>query len=429
MEPYLLFYQFAESSSITIAAQISYREETGVQTHLKLDVFLYAEAYKNRSFTAFDAREAYWNRSYPFYGSENADVTAVSTEYPGIRTPMDLYDVLSGVWCEYTCAPRLRDEYSKRHMTWGQCSITSFLVQDIFGGRVLGVPRKGGTFHCYNDVDGHVFDITSEQFSGEELCYEGNPEQLREVHFAKKEKLERYEYLRRALKRACGVKPDYRYIFFDLDGTLTQSEFGIVDSVIYALEKFGIEGEDREDLKKFIGPALFESFQKYYHFNKEDADRAVAYYRENYEKEAIYRSPLYDGVREMLQDLQAMGKKLFVVTAKPQELAGIVLRHTGIAGYFQAVIGPDRSERKTDKAALIRRALRAAEDSEENADRAKTAEHSLMVGDRHYDIEGAMQTGLDSMGVLYGYGSRRELSRAGAAYLARTPAEVAELLR
>lgn len=393
--------------------------------------------------------------SYPFYGSENADVTAVSTEYPGIRTPMDLYDVLSGVWCEYTCAPRLRDEYSKRHMTWGQCSITSFLVQDIFGGRVLGVPRKGGTFHCYNDVDGHVFDITSEQFSGEELCYEGNPEQLREVHFAKKEKLERYEYLRRALKRACGVKPDYRYIFFDLDGTLTQSEFGIVDSVIYALEKFGIEGEDRENLKKFIGPALFESFQKYYHFNKEDADRAVTYYRENYEKEAIYRSPLYDGVREMLQDLQAMGKKLFVVTAKPQELAGIVLRHTGIAGYFQAVIGPDRSERKTDKAALIRRALWAAEESEEkaagaekdeaagtnavgtkpaeaaegNADQVKTAEHSLMVGDRHYDIEGAMQTGLDSMGVLYGYGSRTELSRAGAAYLARTPAEVAELLR
>ena len=194
---------------------------------------------------------------------------------------------------------------------------------------------------------------------------------------------------------------------------------------------------------------------KYYHFNKEDADRAVAYYRENYEKEAIYRSPLYDGVREMLQDLQAMGKKLFVVTAKPQELAGIVLRHTGIAGYFQAVIGPDRSERKTDKAALSRRALWAAEESEEkaagaekdeaagtnavgtkpaeaaegNADQVKTAEHSLMVGDRHYDIEGAMQTGLDSMGVLYGYGSRRELSRAGAAYLARTPAEVVELLR
>lgn len=145
---------------------------------------------------------------YLFYGSENANVTAVSQEYPGIRTPLDLYDVLSGVWCEYTCAPRLRLNYPLKHVTWGQCSITSFLVQDIFGGKVYGVPRPGGTFHCYNDVDGHVFDITSEQFEGEELCYEGNPEQFREVHFAKTEKYERYQYLCKALRRACGVKPD-----------------------------------------------------------------------------------------------------------------------------------------------------------------------------------------------------------------------------
>ena len=143
---------------------------------------------------------------YLFYGNENACVPAVSQEYPGIRTPKDLYDVLSGVWCEYTCAPRMRDGYSKSHKTCGQCSITAFLVQDIFGGKVYGVPREGGTFHCYNDVDGHVFDITSEQFGDEKLCYEGNPEQFREVHFAKKEKFERYTYLCKALKRACGVK-------------------------------------------------------------------------------------------------------------------------------------------------------------------------------------------------------------------------------
>ena len=145
---------------------------------------------------------------YLFYGSENANVTAVSQEYPGIRTPLDLYDVLSGVWCEYTCAPRLRLNYPLKHVTWGQCSITSFLVQDIFGGKVYGIPRPGGTFHCYNDVDGHVFDITSEQFASEELGYEGNPEQFREVHFAKTEKYERYQYLCKALRRACGVKAD-----------------------------------------------------------------------------------------------------------------------------------------------------------------------------------------------------------------------------
>ena len=386
---------------------------------------------------------------YLFYGNENALVTAVSTEYPGIRTPADLYDVLCGVWCEYTCAPRLRPDYPFRHVSWGQCSITSFLVQDIFGGKVYGVPRPGGTFHCYNDVDGHVFDITSEQFEGEELCYEGNPEQFREVHFAKTEKYERYKYLRKALKRACGVKPDYRYIFFDLDGTLTQSEFGIVDSVIYALKKSGIEGEDREDLKKFIGPALFESFQKYYHFNKEDADRAVVYYREYYEREGIYMAPLYDGVGKMLEDLKALGKKLYVVTAKPQEMAETVLRHTGIDGCFEAVIGPDRSARQTDKASLIRRAMQHVAEAEkteelksakassadsqtgESGDEERIREiaaHSLMVGDRHYDIEGAVQNDVDSLGVLYGYGNRQELCWAGAAWLAGSPAEAGELI-
>ena len=377
-----------------------------------------------------------------FYGNENAGVTAISTEYPGIRTPGDLYDVLSGVWCEYTCAPRMRSEYSTKHMTFGQCSITAFLVQDIFGGKVYGIPRRGGTFHLYNDVDGHVFDITSEQFPNEDLCYENNPEQFREVHFSKVEKYERYQYLRKALKRACGVLPEYRYIFFDLDGTLTQSEFGIVDSVIYALKKSGIEPEDREELKKFIGPALFESFQKYYDLSDEDADRAVAYYREFYEVEGIYRAPLYDGVEKMLQDLRAKGKALYVVTTKPQEMAEIVLRHNGIDGYFQAVIGPGRSERHTDKASLIRRALRsiqasgeelvqdpetaASDESGKGAN--SVADHSLMVGDRYYDIEGAVQTGVDSMGVLYGYGSRQELCRAGATYIVDTPAQAAELI-
>ena len=136
---------------------------------------------------------------YLFYGNENASVPAISTEYPGIRTPKDLYDVLSGVWCEYTCAPRLRAGYSSGHRTCGQCSITAFLVQDIFGGRVYGVPREGGTFHCYNEVDGHVFDLTSEQFPYA-LDYSGNPEQFRDVHFAKEEKRHRYETLRIKLK-------------------------------------------------------------------------------------------------------------------------------------------------------------------------------------------------------------------------------------
>lgn len=141
--------------------------------------------------------------AYRFYGWECADVPALTQEYQGIDTPRKLYDVLSDIWCEYTCAPRLREGWSTENKTLGQCSITAFLVQDIFGGKVYGVPREGGTFHCYNVVGESVFDLTSEQFGEEKLCYQGNPEQFREVHFAKEEKRKRYEYLRDALKKQC----------------------------------------------------------------------------------------------------------------------------------------------------------------------------------------------------------------------------------
>ena len=96
----------------------------------------------------------------------------------------------------------MRQNWRADNPTLGQCSITAFLMQDIYGGRVLGVPREGGTFHCFNDVGGCVFDLTSEQFGGEALDYDHCPEQLREVHFAKAEKKARYELLRQRLFRA-----------------------------------------------------------------------------------------------------------------------------------------------------------------------------------------------------------------------------------
>lgn len=143
---------------------------------------------------------------YGFYGWEQALCPAVCQSYEGIRTPRDLYDALRKVWCAETCAPRMRENWSRENPTLGQCSITAFLVQDIFGGKVYGIPREGGTsFHCYNDVDGCVFDLTSEQFEGEVLCYDNNPEQFREVHFAKEEKRQRYELLKKRLSEAAGT--------------------------------------------------------------------------------------------------------------------------------------------------------------------------------------------------------------------------------
>ena len=135
-----------------------------------------------------------------FYGWERATVPALNREYPGIETPRDLYHALLGLWCADTCAPRMRGEWTPGNPTFGQCSITAFLVQDIFGGRVYGVPLKDGSVHCFNVVDGRKFDITSQQFGDGKLNYDNCPEQLREVHFAKEEKRQRYEELKSMLR-------------------------------------------------------------------------------------------------------------------------------------------------------------------------------------------------------------------------------------
>ena len=143
---------------------------------------------------------------YNFYGWEKAVVSPINSDFKSIASPQELYDALTEIWCEYTCAPRLREKWSKENITLGQCSITAFLAQDIFGGKVYGVPRSGGNYHCYNVVGDVVFDLTSEQFGGEKLDYTDNPEQFREVHFAKTEKRERYEYLKAELIKIYGEK-------------------------------------------------------------------------------------------------------------------------------------------------------------------------------------------------------------------------------
>lgn len=144
-------------------------------------------------------------RIFKFYGWQTAgNVKVQNNIYKGIETPLDLYDVLSTIWCADTCAPRLRTKWTQENRTLGQCSITAFLAQDIFGGEVYGMATGNGV-HCYNVVDGYTFDLTSEQFGDEagKLCYEGNEIQDREsaMHFAKEEKRQRYESLKAALNK------------------------------------------------------------------------------------------------------------------------------------------------------------------------------------------------------------------------------------
>jgi len=142
--------------------------------------------------------------TYGFYGWEGADVKARISDYPGIETPRDLYNALWHVWRKETCAPRMQENWSEDNRTLGQCSITAFLAQDIFGGQVWGVPLGDGNYHCFNVAGECEFDLTSEQFGDKQADYRTRREQMRYEHFRKPEKRERYEMLKAGLKQYTG---------------------------------------------------------------------------------------------------------------------------------------------------------------------------------------------------------------------------------
>jgi len=138
--------------------------------------------------------------NYKFYGNDTRPLPP-KEEYAKVADQRHLYHLLSDIWCEYSCAPRLRPEWSEANKTLGQCSITAFLAQDIFGGDVYGIPLPEGGYHCYNAVDDVVFDLTSEQFGGKPLTFDRRNKQSREEHFANREKYERYLYLKTELEK------------------------------------------------------------------------------------------------------------------------------------------------------------------------------------------------------------------------------------
>ena len=205
----------------------------------------------------------------------------------------------------------------------------------------------------------------------------------------------------------------YRTILFDLDGTLTESGIGITRSVAYALRKHGIEETDQKKLDRFVGPPLIGAFMEFYGFSYPQAVQAVADYREYYAVKGIFENRVYDGVIPMLQKLQEAGKRCVLATSKPEHYAVQILAYFGLAPYFDVVAGATMDETRTNKAEVIAYALQQT-----------GALNALMVGDREHDIHGAKANGLDSVGVLYGYGSREELEAAGATYLATTAEDI-----
>ena len=198
----------------------------------------------------------------------------------------------------------------------------------------------------------------------------------------------------------------YQYLLFDLDGTLTDPGEGITNSVAYALEKFGICVADKTTLHPFIGPPLVESFIQFYGFSREDAARAVDSYREYFRDRGIFENVPYAGITEVLEKLQAAGKTLIVATSKPEPFARRIMEHFGLDKYFTYVAGASFDAARSEKWDVIEYAL-ATMNITDRAD-------AVMIGDRKHDIIGAQKTGLDSVGVLWGYGSREELTAAGA---------------
>ena len=207
----------------------------------------------------------------------------------------------------------------------------------------------------------------------------------------------------------------YKNVFFDLDGTLTQSEFGIINSVIYALSRVGIEESDPQALKRFIGPPLGKAFKEFYQMDDSDADKATAIYREYYSAGEMFNAPLYPGIKDTLRTLYEKGHKLYVVTSKPTVFAEKIVEHFEVLKYFEGVIGPELGNKSYTKEELVSAAMnKAAEDGNINPD------DYIMIGDRYFDIDGAKANGIASIGVLYGYGNRKELEEAGATYIAET---------
>lgn len=208
----------------------------------------------------------------------------------------------------------------------------------------------------------------------------------------------------------------YQNLLFDLDGTLTDPGIGITNSVAYALEKYGIKTNDRTQLYKFIGPPLQDSFERFYGFSKEDAKMAVQYYREYYKETGIFENKLYDGMEHLLQSLCEAGKKLFVATSKPEAFAVQILEYFSVNQYFTYIAGSNMDGTRSKKEEVIAYALKAG--------KIQDLSSAVMIGDREYDVTGAKKAGIASIGVLFGYGSRKELEAAGADALAESPKDI-----
>jgi phosphoglycolate phosphatase len=208
-------------------------------------------------------------------------------------------------------------------------------------------------------------------------------------------------------------------ILFDLDGTLTESGPGIISSVRYALARMGQPALDDDQLRRFIGPPLLDSFRDICGFDPAEVVVAIAAYREHYATDGQYENAVYDGIPELLAALHEAGRTLAVATSKAEVFASSILDHFGLSGHFTSIVGSELDGRRTAKSEIITEALVRL---------GRPTTGTVMIGDRSHDVRGAVAVGVGSIGVLWGYGDDAELTAAGADALAATPLELLDQL-
>lgn len=212
------------------------------------------------------------------------------------------------------------------------------------------------------------------------------------------------------------MNKNYKLILFDLDGTLTDPKTGITKSVQYSLRKFGINEENLDNLEKFIGPPLKNSYMEYYGFTEEEAKLAVDYYREYFAETGIFENKIYIGIEELLKKLKINKIKIALATSKPTVYAEKILKHFNIFQYFDNITGSNLDGTMTDKSEIVKAVLIAFNEIDKS--------HVVMIGDRKHDIIGAVSNNIDSIGVEYGYGGREELLESRATIIVESVEEL-----
>lgn len=211
------------------------------------------------------------------------------------------------------------------------------------------------------------------------------------------------------------------HIFFDLDGTVVNSQEGVINSVIYSLKKLGMPMLSKETLKKFIGPPLVDSYMKYCDLDRETALKAIEAYRENYRERGLFEYSLYDGVPELIGLLKAEGKKVYIATSKPEIFALRILNDAGIDNMFDGIFGATLDSSRVKKADVLSYAI--------NSLCIEDIANTILIGDTVFDVFGAKEKGIKSLAVTYGYESREELKNANPDFMVDTPLEIFNALK